>query len=125
MAWALVVYGLTLVVTTSWIFAPLRALAGRSRIGAAFIGCPMCVGWWVGVLVAVALPELAPVRHGTIGVLACGFHGSATSALIGTLAHAIITSRGVGGGGGLTTTAGKTFAPPRTAPPCATCGDKG
>ena len=111
-------YGITLIVTTSWILAPLRALAARTSIGAVFIGCPMCVGWWVAVLVALALPELAPVQHGKLGLLACGFHGSAACVILNAIVHALSSSPR---GGGLTTTAGKTFTPPRTAPPCAGC----
>ena len=41
--WALVAFGLTLVVTFSKIAAPIR------RIWPAMLHCPLCFGWWVGL----------------------------------------------------------------------------
>ena len=45
--WALTVVGLTTIITQSSLFAPLRQ--GFQRLtGSKFLGCPMCVGFWVG-----------------------------------------------------------------------------
>jgi hypothetical protein len=41
--WALVVFGVTLVVTFSKIAAPIR------KIWPAMLHCPLCFGWWVGL----------------------------------------------------------------------------
>ena len=41
--WALIVFGVTLVVTFSKIAAPIR------KIWPALLHCPLCFGWWVGL----------------------------------------------------------------------------
>lgn len=53
--WILVVDGVTTIVTTSLLFRPLREAAFFVRDGhrtwlGKLIHCPMCFGFWVGVL---------------------------------------------------------------------------
>lgn len=45
--WALTVVGLTTIITQSSLFAPLRQ-GFQWLTGSKFLGCPMCVGFWVG-----------------------------------------------------------------------------
>jgi hypothetical protein len=56
--WATVVWGVTMIVTTSKLFAPLRDrlprtcgmknhVTPRTFLGS-LLACPMCFGWWVG-----------------------------------------------------------------------------
>jgi hypothetical protein len=47
--WFLTVYGVTLVVTESKLFAPVRA-AAAARVPwlATLLSCPMCLGFWCG-----------------------------------------------------------------------------
>lgn len=60
LAWVLVVFGTTLIVTQSLIFEPLRRrLAERSYWLGKLASCPMCFGFWAGLmwaLVGVPLP---------------------------------------------------------------------
>ena len=89
LAWWLVVYGTTLVITVSKITAPLRwlvatvcQLIGGTRFGAfgaKAIACSMCVGWWIGLAVWRALPGLCPVVGGRelVVALANAFASSA------------------------------------------------
>ena len=42
--WLLLTYGITLVITGSSIFRPIRQLDPSG-----LLKCPMCTGWWVGV----------------------------------------------------------------------------
>lgn len=66
--------GLTTVVTTGRILAPLRdALDQRSRL-ARWLRCPMCFGFWTGLFWHVAGFGVAP---GFGGFLASGFVASA------------------------------------------------
>jgi hypothetical protein len=51
-SWALIVFGVTLVVTFSKIAAPIR------RLWPTFLHCPLCVGWWVGL--GLGLLHLGP-----------------------------------------------------------------
>jgi len=46
-AWLLVVFGITLVVTGGKIFKPVRERAPTAWLRA-LLRCPMCFGWWVG-----------------------------------------------------------------------------
>jgi hypothetical protein len=55
----LAVYGVTLIVTVSKLFAPLRALFLRLT-GSHFLHCPMCVGFWISN--AIVLCRTTDVR---------------------------------------------------------------
>lgn len=47
--WVLVTYGANLAITTSKIFAPVRAwIAVRSTFLGTLVRCPMCAGFWIG-----------------------------------------------------------------------------
>jgi hypothetical protein len=63
-AWLLIVYGTTLAITGAKVTAPIRRLFSRSPELARFISCPMCVGFWVGLAVSFALPQICPVQAG-------------------------------------------------------------
>lgn len=50
LAWVLVVYGTSLVLTSSALLAPLRRRIGSFHPKLEmFVGCMMCVGFWVGL----------------------------------------------------------------------------
>ena len=51
--WALFVFGVTLIVTGSTASAPLRRWITRdvSKTLGSFLSCPMCIGFWVGLIV--------------------------------------------------------------------------
>lgn len=44
--------GLTMIVTQSRLFGPMRDLCGKIHKGLGYLmGCPMCFGLWAGILV--------------------------------------------------------------------------
>lgn len=47
--WLFLTYGITLVITGSKITRPLR---GMDPTG--LLKCPMCTGWWIGLLLSLA-----------------------------------------------------------------------
>lgn len=58
----LLTYGVTLVITGSRIAAPLRRLVTRIIPKSCyFVQCPLCVGWWVGLGLALLTPRLGPL----------------------------------------------------------------
>ena len=70
---ALVVYGITNIIVRGAIFDPLKSkledihIASKSKIMTtltgkllAFMNCPMCTGFWVGVVVGIAYGPFAP-----------------------------------------------------------------
>lgn len=72
-------YGLTLIVTESYLFKPLRQLAYRHSPD--FIGkllyCCICTGFWAGVICSLAAHiylgvDTAPLRHAMDGFAASG-----------------------------------------------------
>lgn len=68
LTWFLVVDGITLIVTQSKLTSPLRdALDARSEFFGFLLSCPMCFGFWVGVLLALLglLPEGLPANWPT------------------------------------------------------------
>lgn len=83
--WVLAVYGVVLVVTGSKICEPLRRLGKRLHPTLGYLlGCPMCMGVWIGVLAALSgLPLLTRWDDGAFGILAWlianGAAGSAAS----------------------------------------------
>lgn len=78
-AWLLMTYGVTLVITGSRIMAPLRRLIGRNEWMRHFIECPMCIGWWaaVGISCLGVGPSHCVPWHPGLRVIADGFCGSA------------------------------------------------
>lgn len=58
--WVLAAYGLTLTITGSKICEPLRRLLQRPDWLKTLVHCPMCMGFWVGVLMAFVRIELFP-----------------------------------------------------------------
>lgn len=64
-------YGVTLVITGSRIFAPVRTRVFRDWH---FVRCPMCVGWWVGL--AVGLAGYGAAAWGSWPAVAQAFAGS-------------------------------------------------
>lgn len=47
--WLFLTYGITLIITGSSIFRPIR-----QRDPSGLLRCPMCTGWWVGLGVSFA-----------------------------------------------------------------------
>lgn len=89
LAWALVTYGITLVITGSKVAAPLRRLFSFSETLSHFLTCPMCVGFWVGV--ALTAFGLGPLS-GSLPVAAI-LNGFASSALCWS-AHVVLARLG-------------------------------
>ena len=95
LTWALLVYGVTLIVTEGKLFAPLRDfVARRSPWAGTLLGCPMCFGWWVGAFVsvlgwspsAVAGPAIWPLPlRALVDGAASSAVGWALSALVATV----------------------------------------
>ena len=73
-AWWLVTNGLTIIITTSAIMEPLRRLL-RTK----FIQCSMCMGFWVGIALAWAIPTYCPIQIGS-PLLICLANAFASSA---------------------------------------------
>ena len=95
-SWGMVVCGVTLVVTQSTIFAPLRSLAGRlwPWLGK-LLACPMCFGWWVGAALSL-YPGLGPsAALGLPRALAAPLDGFAASAVAWTF-HVALEAMGSG-----------------------------
>jgi len=61
LAWCLVTYGITLVLTGSKIIEPLRRRFDLVFPKSHFAHCPMCIGWWVGFGLGLLLPRLGPL----------------------------------------------------------------
>ena len=55
--WLLLTYGITLVITGSSIFRPVRQMDPTG-----LLKCPMCTGWWVGM--ALTFCNLGPAFTG-------------------------------------------------------------
>ncbi len=57
--------GMTLIVTKSKLFEPLRnAVLARSIWWATLIGCPMCFGFWAGIFWGLVTHALLPLPSG-------------------------------------------------------------
>jgi len=59
LTWTFVVYGLTLILTGSKLFAPVRtyltrACSTRFPWACSFVHCPLCVGTWIGMLASLS-----------------------------------------------------------------------
>lgn len=61
--WALAAAGVTIIVTQSSLFLPLRTYLKRWEYPGKLIKCPMCFGFWAGVL--LSLLGLSLVRVST------------------------------------------------------------
>jgi hypothetical protein len=77
-AWALITFGITLVVTGSSLFKPFRASL-RPGFFQKLLSCPMCFGWWTGAGLELVMrfgpaPEPWPLW---MAALADGFASSA------------------------------------------------
>jgi len=49
--WILVTFGITLIITTSELFNPLRwTMRKISGFLGRFFSCPLCIGFWAGIL---------------------------------------------------------------------------
>jgi len=53
-SWAFICFGVTLVITGSKIAKPIRAIYPP------LLSCPLCVGWWVGLVTALLPLHLGP-----------------------------------------------------------------
>ena len=60
--WLLLVYGITLILTGSRITEPVRRFVSKKIPGSCyFVQCPMCVGWWIGLGLALLEPRIGPL----------------------------------------------------------------
>lgn len=89
--WALTACGVTTIVTTSIIFEPWRLWVVRlvgERVGKLF-SCPMCFGFWVGVLLALLGSPLAhlPMRW---PLWLTAWASGAASSFVCYLAHVVV-----------------------------------
>tara|TARA_Y100000310_G_C20501782_1_gene724370 strand:+ start:259 stop:558 length:300 start_codon:yes stop_codon:yes gene_type:complete len=49
--WILITFGITLIITTSELLNPIRGLLRKiSGFIGRFFSCPLCIGFWAGVL---------------------------------------------------------------------------
>jgi hypothetical protein len=78
--WALVVFGLTTIITQSKLFAPIRR-GFKNGTGSKFIECPMCVGFWVGFGLSI-FPGLSLGGHLLVRWLTDGFASSGLNWLL-------------------------------------------
>jgi hypothetical protein len=78
-AWWLVTYGVTLAITGSKIGAPLRRLVAFyfGDSGGKFMGCPMCIGWWIGLILTPLIPSPVVTDSIWFTVIANAFASSA------------------------------------------------
>ncbi len=95
--WALVVWGVTSVLTQSRVLRGFRERFEPGSLAGDFVRCPQCVGWWVGLGASLALhlgvAEAAvgipgPVRR-LVVVLCDAFATSAAAALASKLEDAL------------------------------------
>jgi hypothetical protein len=91
LAWALVVFGVTNVLTTSKLAAPLRRLP--RQFGALF-RCPMCAGFWVGVWLFVVAPTIGPAVAFDWPLWAKAVASGFASSAVCWIAHVILTAFG-------------------------------
>ena len=90
-AWALIVFGITLVVTGSSLFRPVRE-AMRPALLKKLIMCPMCFGWHVGLWLELIM-RLGPApAHWPLAVAALA-DAFAASALCWTW-HVVLVQLG-------------------------------
>lgn len=72
--WALIVFGLTTIITQSKLFRPVRRLF-QEVTGSTFLQCPMCIGFWAGV--GLALVRITPIDSTLWGAFLSGCASSA------------------------------------------------
>ena len=74
----IIVYGLTNIVTTSYLFKPIRTrLKSFNTYLGEMIKCSMCFGYWAGVLISFL--GVDPISHpnSILNLILSGFVGSA------------------------------------------------
>jgi hypothetical protein len=91
LTWALVVHGVTQIVTVSRIARPIREAAPSSL--RALLSCAMCFGFWVGFMLSLA--GLGPVRQ-VVGwpVAASALLDGAASSAVAWAAHVVLARLG-------------------------------
>jgi hypothetical protein len=75
-AWLLVTYGITLVITGSKIAEPFRKLMAK-HVSCYFFSCPMCVGFWVGLALTFTSISSPVSGHSIVAALGNAFASSA------------------------------------------------
>jgi len=90
----LATYGLTLIVTQSKIFRPIRDALDRSNLKtfSAWIHCPMCFGFWSGIGLsrlwpAVPMADLPGWESLALNILAAGWASSAFCWIVRVVLH--------------------------------------
>lgn len=66
--WALAAAGVTIIVTQSSLFLPLRTFLKRWEYPGKLIKCPMCFGFWTGVLLSLVGLSLVRISTAVAGV---------------------------------------------------------
>ena len=74
-------YGITQIITTSSLLDKFRWNVGK------FWGCPMCIGFWVGLLIYLLNPytTLFNYEYNILNALLLSFFSSGTSYILGIL----------------------------------------
>jgi hypothetical protein len=90
--WALLTYGITLIITGSKITESFRRRIGSiSKATGQFLCCPMCVGWWVGLGISLLGIGLCNIHvHPIFQHLADAFCSSAWCCIL----HVTLTKLG-------------------------------
>ena len=82
-------YGLTMIVVYGSIFEPFRQLADKGGMYGKLYRCPMCFGFWAGVLLWSINPftELFTFEYSLINAFLLGCLSSGTSYLLAMLVN--------------------------------------
>lgn len=86
-AWALVVHGLTQIITVSKIARPLRLLAAPVPLLGEWIRCAMCFGFWAGI--ALSLAGFGLLRAIGFGRAASAFGDGCAASALAYAAHVV------------------------------------
>ena len=60
--WALLVWGVTSVITQGRILRGFRELFAPETLPGDFVRCPQCIGWWVGLSLSLLPQHLGPAE---------------------------------------------------------------
>jgi len=83
--------GATMIITESYLFKAIRDAIDPKRYPylAKFVKCPMCVGFWVGMIFQTIVYLMIPINLGLLSIVITFFQGCVTS-LFSFIIHIII-----------------------------------
>jgi len=81
LAWVLAIVGLTTIITQSKLFASIRRVL-ESRTGSKFLYCPMCVGFWVGLVLSLFQFGCCSTRYWLLTLLVDGWASSGVNWIV-------------------------------------------